>query len=278
MTVNFSERWRGTLGLRYTDEQKDVAFQRVQGDPATLWNSVINPPFNDPDLEFDDDFVNGNLNVQFDASNDVMLYAAYGLGSKTGGYAESAEVGSGDPSLGVDDGGARVETEEAQTYELGAKMTLLDGAATFNAALFYTDVDDFQETSFLVTEAGAQFLTTKYRCGIRGDRIRHRVAGKLMLCAWTAAATYADTTHSDDGSKLAQAPEWTGHIGAQFETQVTSGMLFAVSGFVRYRDDMVSQINETFPSDSMTSLDMNFSLIDVDEVMENQPDGHQPDR
>src|SRR5210317_545668 len=97
MTMHFSDRWRGTLGLRYTDEQKDVKFQRLQGEPATVWNSVINPPFNDPDLEFDDDFVNGNLNVQFDASDDIMVYAAYGLGSKTGGYAESAEVGSGDP-------------------------------------------------------------------------------------------------------------------------------------------------------------------------------------
>jgi len=265
MTVHFSDRWRGTLGLRYTDEQKDVKFQRLQGEPATVWNSVINPPFNDPDLEFDDDFVNGNLNVQFDASDDIMVYAAYGLGSKTGGYAESAEVGSGDPSLGVDDGGARVKTEEAQTYELGAKTTLLDGSATLNVAIFYTEVDDFQETSFLVSEAGAQFLTRNIDVeseGVEFDGV-WQATDRLRLMA---GATYADTTHTDDNTKLAQAPEWTGNVGAHFEMPISSGMRFSATGFVRYRDDMVSQINETFPSDSLTTVDLNLSLIDADDV------------
>lgn len=264
VTLQFTDRLRGTLGLRYTDEQKDVVFERVQGDPATIWNSVINPPF-DSSVDFDDDFLNGNLNVQYDASEEIMLYAAYGLGSKTGGYAESAEVGSGDPSLGVNDGGARVETEEAQTYEIGAKMTLLDGSATLNVALFYTEVEDFQETSFLVTEAGAQFLTRNIDVeseGIEFDGI-WQLSESLRLIG---GATYADTTHSDDGSKLAQAPEWTGNLGALFETKLTESMLFTTSGFVRYRDDMVSQINETFPSDSMTSVDLNFSLVDADDV------------
>lgn len=262
-TLQFTDRLRGTLGLRYTDEQKDVVFERVQGIPATVWNSVINPPFNSP-LEFDDDFLNGNLNVQYDASEDIMVYAAYGLGSKTGGYAESAEVGSADPSLSVDEGGARVETEEAQTYEIGAKMTLLDGSATLNVALFLTEVEDFQETSFLVTEAGAQFLTRNIDVeseGIEVDGVWQLTESLRLM----GGATYADTTHTDDGSKLAQAPEWTGNIGALFETRVTSAILFSASGFVRYRDDMVSQINETFPSDSMTSVDLNLSLIDVDE-------------
>ena len=265
MTYHLTERWRASLGLRYTDEQKEVAFERVQGEPATLWNSVINPPFNDPDLEFDDDFVNGNFNIQWDASEDSMLYIAYGLGSKTGGFAESAEVGSGDPSLSVDAGGAQVETEEAQTYELGAKMTLLDGSATFNMALFYTEVEDFQETSFLVTEAGAQFLTRNIDVesqGIEFDSVWQATDSLRLM----AAATYADTTHTDDDSKLAQAPEWTGYIGAYFEGEVTDGMHFSTSGFVRYRDDMVSQINETFPSDNMTSLDLNISLFSVDNV------------
>jgi iron complex outermembrane receptor protein len=264
VTLQFTDRFRGTLGLRYTDEQKDIDFQRVQGDPATLWNSVINPPF-DSALSFDDDFLNGNLNVQFDASDDIMLYASYGLGSKTGGYAESAEVGSGDPSLSVEDGGARVETEEAQTYEIGAKMMLLDGSATLNVALFYTEVEDFQETSFLVTDAGAQFLTRNIDVEAEGVEFdgQWQLTDSLRLMG---GATYADTTHTDDNSKLAQAPEWTGNIGALFETQITEGMVFSTSGFVRYRDDMVSQINETFPSDSMTSLDLNFSLIDIDNV------------
>jgi len=263
VTLNFSDQFRGTLGLRYTTEEKDVTFERVQSGAATLWNSVINPPFSSA-LEFDDDFLNGNLNVQFDASDDVMLYAAYGLGSKTGGYAESAEVGSGDPSLSVNEGGARVETEEAQTFELGAKMKLMDGAASLNVALFKTNVNDFQETSFLVSEAGAQFLTRNIDVeseGIEFDGVWALTQSLRLM----GGATFADTVHTDDGSKLAQAPEWTGNVGFLYETQVNSEMMFSANGFVRYRDEMVSQINETFPSESMTSLDLNLSLIDMDD-------------
>ncbi|MEM8564126.1 MAG: TonB-dependent receptor [Pseudomonadota bacterium] len=265
MTFNFSDQWRASLGLRYTDEQKDVSFVRVQGNPQTLWNSVINPPFSDPDLKFDDDFLNGNLSVQFTPTQDAMFYAAFGVGSKTGGYAESAEVASGNPALDVDDGGARVKSEEATTYELGAKLTLLDGAATFNAALFYTEVEDFQETSFVVTEASAQFLTRNIDAeseGFEFDAVWQTTDSLRLM----AAATYADTTNEGDGTKLAQAPEWTGYVGANFETQITSGLVFTSAGFVRYRDNMFSQINETFASEDMTSLDLNFSLSDVDNV------------
>ena len=35
---------------------------------------------------------------------------------------------------------------------------------------------------------------------------------------------------------------------------------FSASGFVRYRDEMVSQINETYPSDSLTTLDFTFGV------------------
>ena len=58
--------------------------------------------------QVDDDFLNGNLSFQWDASDTTMLYAGYGVGSKTGGFAESAEVGSGDPSLDVADNGAQL--------------------------------------------------------------------------------------------------------------------------------------------------------------------------
>lgn len=263
-TLHFNDSLRGTLGLRYTDESKDISFQRVQGDPKTLWNTVINPPFDAP-LSFEDDFLNGNLSIQFDATDTAMVYAAYGLGSKTGGFAESAEVGSSNPALSVDDGGARVETETAQTYELGVKTLLADGSASLNVALFYTEVEDFQETSFLVTAAGAQFLTRNIDVESRGVEFDGlwQASESLRL---STGFTYADATHRNDGSKLAQAPELTGSIGLQYEASITSELQFSAGGFARYRDKMVSQINETFPSDSFSTLDLNISVSDINQV------------
>lgn len=265
-TLNFSDRLRSTLGLRYTDETKDVSFVRVQGETATIWNTFANPPFGEDvggDLDFSDSFVNGNFNVQFDATDSSMLYASYGVGSKTGGFAESAEVISGDPSLNVDDGGARVETETAKTIELGAKLSLLDGAAELNIALFDTQVDDFQETSFQVSDGAAAFLTRNIDAESKGFEIdgQWQATDALRI---SGGVTKADSTNAADGSTLAQAPEYTGSLNLLHETMVGDNMLFSINAAARYRDEMVSQINETFPSDSLTTYDLSFTLESLD--------------
>lgn len=261
-TRNFSDAFRASLGIRYTDESKDIVFERVQGTPATLWNSIINPPFDSP-LTFDDDFVNGNLSFQWDATDTTMLYAAYGVGSKTGGFAESAEVGSGDPSLDVALNGARVKTETAKSFELGAKMSLANGAAQLNLAIFQTDIDDFQETSFQVSGAQAFFLTRNIDVESNGVEIdgQWQISDAVRLMG---DATYADSTNAGDGTQLAQAPNLTGSLGFRVEAPLSSWGEFTASGFVRYRDKMVSQINETFPSDSLTTVDLTLGISDID--------------
>ena len=267
VTYNISDHLRATLGLRYTDEEKDVVFGRVQGANATIWNSVINPPFAATPLEFNDSFLNGNLNVQYDATENTMLYASYGLGSKTGGFAESAEVQSADPALDVSLNGSRVETEEAETFELGAKMSLLDGAANLNIALFRTEIEDFQETSFQVTADGAQFLTRNIDVESEGFELDGQWQATEALRI-LGGVTYAESVNAGDGTTLAQAPEYTGSFGFMYEQEVSSNLLLTLSGFGRYRDEMVSQINETFPSESLTSFDMTISIANLDETWE----------
>jgi iron complex outermembrane receptor protein len=264
-TYNISETFRASLGLRYTTEEKDVVFERVQGSLATLWNSVINPPFDAP-LSFEDDFVNGNFNLQYDLNEDVMLYASYGLGTKTGGFAESAEVPTADPSLDVSEGGSAVKSEEASTWELGAKMTLLDGSMNLNVALFSTDITDFQETSFQVSGGSAAFLTRNIDVESEGMEIdgQWQVTEALLL---SGGVTYADSINADDGSTLAQAPKLTGSLGFLYEAPLPAlGLDFSANSFVRYRDDMVSQINETFPSDSLTTWDLTLGLRSPEET------------
>ena len=155
--------------------------------------------------------MNGNFNIQYDISDEVMFYGSYGVGSKTGGFAESAEVGSANPALSVADNGARVESEETRTFELGAKMKLAGGAASLNVALFSTDIDDFQETSFQVSGGQAFFLTRNIDAeseGFEVDGLWQVTEGLRLI----GGATFADSTNSFDGTKLAQAPEWTGNL------------------------------------------------------------------
>lgn len=219
---------------------------------------MVNPPF-ESELEFDDSFLNGNLSIQYDISDDVMFYGSYGVGSKTGGFAESAEISSANPALSVADNGARVESEETNTFEIGAKMKLAGGSASLNVAVFNTEIDDFQETSFLVSGGQAFFLTRNIDVesdGFEVDGLWQVTEGFRLI----GGATYADSINAFDGTKLAQAPEWTGNLGFLFERELWSETLLSVTGFARYRDDMFSQINETFASDSLTTLDLSLGL------------------
>ncbi|MFZ8198657.1 TonB-dependent receptor [Alteromonas portus] len=253
------------VGLRYTDESKDVDFDRIQGDLQTLWNTVINPPF-ESSLDFEDSFLNGNASLSYNFDRDTTLYASYGVGSKTGGFAESAEVTSGDPSLDVSEGGARVKSEEAHTYEAGAKLVLLDSSVNLNAAVFYTEIFDFQETSFLVTESSAGFLTQNVDVESTGFELDtlYQINDDWRL---SAAVTYADSVHKDDGSDLAQAPKWTGNAGYSYISELGfKDLLLLSSGTLRYRDEMVSQINETYSSDSLTTLDFSIGIEPYDGV------------
>jgi iron complex outermembrane receptor protein len=253
------------VGLRYTDESKDVNFDRIQGELQTLWNTVTNPPF-ESDLEFNDSFLNGNISLSYNYDRYTTMYASYGVGSKTGGFAESAEVTSADPSLDVSEGGARVKSEEAHTYEAGTKLVLLDQSLNVNFAVFYTEIFDFQETSFLVTDASAGFLTQNVDVESTGFELDtlYQLNDDWRL---SAALTYADSVHKDDGSDLAQAPKLTGNLGYSYITELGyKDLLLLSSGTIRYRDEMVSQINETFPSDSLTTLDFSVGVEPYDGI------------
>jgi iron complex outermembrane receptor protein len=264
-TYNASEDARMTLGLRYTAEDKKIQFDRVKASFVTLWNTVINPPF-ESDLAFDDSFLNGNFNFQYDVNKDAMMYFSYGLGTKTGGFAESAEVSSSIPTLDVSEGGAAVKSEEAQTYELGAKLSLLESRINLNLALFKTDVEDFQETSFQVTEGNAAFLTRNINVESEGFEIDGKFQATVDLLM-NGGITYADSINAEDGSDLAQAPKITAVFGFAHETELDSiGISLKTSGFIRYRDKMVSQINNTFPSDSLITANFTIGMKDSADV------------
>jgi len=259
-TWNINDRFRIMGGLRYTDERKDATYSRTQSDAITLWNTVINPPFDVTPLEFDDKFVNGNASIQYDMTDDVMVYASFGVGTKTGGFAESAAVASGDPSLAAADGGSRIETETTTAYEIGTKSRLFDGKASFNAALFLTDIDDFQETSF--TGASFDTLNVPVRSiGAEFDLTWQWTSELQFNTAWT----FIDAKVTGDNEReLAQAPNATGHAGLRYERQISDNLVFNASGFVRHRGSMIHQRLDYFDSEPLTTIDATIGVGDAD--------------
>ncbi len=100
------------------------------------------------------------INLQWDATDDLMAYFSASRGYKSGGFdARSNASPSADPTPinpnapgGTNQqvliGSFEFEEEEALSYELGFKTTLLEGAAELNAALFRTEFDNLQVSVF----------------------------------------------------------------------------------------------------------------------------------
>jgi outer membrane receptor protein involved in Fe transport len=94
------------------------------------------------------------VNMQWDATEDTMLYASYTEGFKAGGFDARSNLNTN----------FEFDEETAESFELGAKMSLADGAAELNVSLYRTEYSDLQTSQFdgtlgfNVTNAGSSTI------------------------------------------------------------------------------------------------------------------------
>ncbi len=149
-TWNITDSVRLTVGGRYTDEDKEgersIDIASIGGviTPSTIaaYGALGVETNQGTGHDLDDDrsetAFTPLINVQWDVNEDVMAYATYTTGFKAGGYSARAN----------NTASFEFEEEEVTSYEVGAKTTLLDGAAELNMAYFYTEYDDLQISQF----------------------------------------------------------------------------------------------------------------------------------
>lgn len=231
-TWNTTETLRFTLGVRYNKETKDLDKIRVaEGLQIRLGNNTfLANPLNGQliadvrqhsftDLSRDEDKWTFSGSVQWDASDDAMLYASVSTGFKGGGYDEAysgagyeirlANPFTGEPTgetvPGNDPSILEYEPEEVLAYELGAKLGLLDGAAELNVALFRMEYENLQ-TSSLIGDV--------FRVGNAGESIsqgieidgRWRATERFTL---SAAVAYLDAYYKDFTGATCTIPQAT---------------------------------------------------------------------
>ena len=200
-TWNIASNLRLTGGLRYTHEVKTAeqlahAADYAVGNTARTSNPVTTAVAQQlleftthdfRDLRRVENNVTWSANLQWNASDRVMLYATGSTGFKAGGFNSFYTGAAG--GRGASPADADFEGEDALSFEVGAKTSILDGAATFNIAAFYTDYNNLQvsvfsgNTTFNVSNAAS--ATTK---GVEMD-LRWKLAEGLRL---TSAAAITD--------------------------------------------------------------------------------------
>jgi len=238
-TWNISDTLATTLGLRWTNDEKDGDFVMVVNNPA---GRLFRVPESVLGMKVDESKTTGFANVSWFAAEDIMLFATYSTGYKSGGF--NSQGGSAALPREKRIFGA----EESTNIEFGVKTTLLDGSMRANATLFRTDLDDFQDRafdglSFIVLNAGEL-----RQQGLEAD-LTWAPVDQLQL---VLGLGYLDSEYlSFDGApglpggdvqdlkgeRRVSSPEWQTSVAGSWSQPMTNGMEWFVGASWTWVDE-----------------------------------------
>ena len=221
----FNEQWRVNAGLRYTIEQKDFDYWQTVITFPNPELSVIGvaavplplPGSSDPTLKrrAEDEAPTGNIGIDYRLNKDALLYAKYARGFKGSGF---SIVNIADSS-----GGELVfKPEYLNSYELGVKSMLIKKKVRINAAAFYQDYQNKQET--LIIDVRNLVANADKVTGFGGEiEISTIITAELQS---DLSIGYLDLKYKDfkfggedlSGNRLQKAPEWTVGFSPQYTT------------------------------------------------------------
>ena len=279
-TWHLSNALRIAGGIRYTRETKNVVSGRIALAPFTVWNTIANPPFDPTPLSHKSNFLDGNATVEYDLNRDVMAYASYGHGSKSGGFVETNTIAvppqllvNGKVPADLVASGSSIKDESVHAYEIGLKSYLFDRRVRFNIDAFSTDIANFQDTVFTGGTLG--FITFNGPARSRGVEAEGstQLAPTLRI---DAGFTYANATGiiqpidpatnapevDSSGNPVfarfrrSQAPKLIFNLSADWEPRLSSGLNWHFGALLRHRSMMFNQRQEEFPSKPLTTLDL----------------------
>lgn len=186
---DFTDRLGATFELRYFDEKKSLKeFVFNNYDDNILRDAPATPG----GVRFDDSVSFSEfaprLTLNWQATDEVLLYASYAQGYKPGGL-----IGA-DGLTVFPDPRTDYDQESSDTYELGLKGVWLDDRLSSNIAVFFIDSKDIQLTTPLSTSSGTltSIVTNQGAGEVFGVEIDVRLAVTENL-ALGASYALADT-------------------------------------------------------------------------------------
>lgn len=239
-----------TLGVRYTNETRREydAFTSVYllgADPST----AMNTPVPDESVKFDKVTYRASLDHRF--SDEVMAYASFNTGFKSGGFNVPTP------------GAAPFLPESLEAYELGTKLDLFDRRVRLNVAGFYYDYKDIQVQKYVDVTIGTVNGGAAVSYGIDADLTTILAPGLQLTAGGTLANPHftdftgcARTTPtggvpvvpgSCTGNLLNLASKATGSLSLDYTFTLAAGELdinsnlYYNSGFYTESDNIIHQ-------------------------------------
>jgi outer membrane receptor protein involved in Fe transport len=203
----------------------------------------------------DDSDLTPALSIQYDASDDVMLYGSFSQGFKSGGFDFES--------------GAQFEDETVDSWEVGFKSLLADGALELNAAIFDSQFENLQVAAWngvaFVTsnaaESSTQGLEVDFRWQITDavqltgavaflnaeyDSFPAAVCNAAQQIQWGIDTGMNPNTCTQDlsGKPLQFAPDYAGNLNLEFYRELGNGL------------DLMTVLGVEFSDAYFTALDL----------------------
>jgi iron complex outermembrane receptor protein len=250
---DLSKQTSVTLGLRYSDDDKEYTNKRTQTplfflDFPDEASGQANPS---------DSHVSWDLSVSHKLTSEVNLYAR---------VADTFRAPSvqGRSLYAFGSGISIADSETILSFETGVKSDIMDGFGRFNASVFYFTMDDQQLTSVgggnntarLLNadetigygfEVNSEFmLTDEFSVTMSVSYNNTEINDSGLAVAGCKACTITDPNYSDDfgnrfayvdGNSLPHAPEWIYALTARYTKEVADGEFYVYTDW-SYRDDI----------------------------------------
>jgi iron complex outermembrane receptor protein len=224
---HFTDRFTGTLGLRYTIEHRRFAFQGIEddfdGDPL---------PDSNPASRADFAYLGSKTwisltpkyGLQYEFTRDLFGYASVSKGFRAGGFNNRAvSLASALP----------YDEENVKTYETGLKSEWWEKRLRGNLTLFYNDYSDLQQTATVISPVNNTPVSVRTNAGkarTEGFELE-TVVEPVQGFQWTNDVSYLSTRYDSfpnaggtgidaTGNQLPFSPRWTFYSQAAFDVPV----------------------------------------------------------
>jgi iron complex outermembrane receptor protein len=316
LTWNVSDAFRVIGGLRYSKDEKEFSKDQYTAGPFTmtpspglggLYDQVLNfstdhsftaqgatrclgvayvctldPTFSN---KREENHTTGDITLQWDASDTMMTYFKVGNGYKAGGFDEA----NGRGLLSAQE----YDDETVTSFELGAKMDLLDGRARLNVAVFHSEFEDVQVSTFdgnagfvvgnaaktaveglemdgsiMLTEeitlnAGFAYLDASY------DSFTDAACNEPQAVVWIAAGGARSACIQDlSGEALQFAPEISVNIALDYLTSIGENLELRAGVDLMYSDDyeVANDLDSVLAQNSFAKVNARLSLASSDQT------------
>ncbi|MFT6955036.1 MAG: iron complex outermembrane receptor protein [Halieaceae bacterium] len=249
-----------TVGARYIKDDKDFfvrdfCIKADQDRDLQNWDNCVNTAAltgESSGRTFDGNLTEskttGRLGFGYQMDDDILFYGSASTGFHSGGFFGKNQALSA-ASL-------TYAPEEITSYEIGAKMDLLDRRLRLNLAAFNSSVDDLQAVTTVFNPADGTSVSSPFNVGeVEYQGIELEVSGLVTSdIKLSAAVGYLDASYKSfdadltgqgtivDNSYLEpkQAPEWTLGLTANYSTEFAGGLIGA-NAMYAWTDDFYTQ-------------------------------------